>query len=77
VLARTPEGPVLLVGDTCHTVWGWEHDVAPGSFTSDHPRNRESLEKLRALAREHPNMTIRLGHQPFESQPPRATASAR
>ena len=26
-LARTPKGPVLLTGDTCHTVWGWENEV--------------------------------------------------
>jgi len=64
-VARTPKGPVLLTGDTCHTAWGWEHDVEPGSFTADHPGNAESLARLRALVREHPAIDVRLGHQPL------------
>jgi glyoxylase-like metal-dependent hydrolase (beta-lactamase superfamily II) len=62
-LARTTKGPVLLTGDTCHTRWGWEHDVAPGSFTADHAANVESLKRLRALVAEHPAIDVRLGHQ--------------
>lgn len=62
-LARTPEGPVLLVGDACHTAWGWQHGVEPGSFSHDRARSRESLAQLRALAAEHPKMQVRLGHQ--------------
>lgn len=62
-LVRTPKGPVLLAGDACHTRWGWEHDVEPGSFNSDTPRAARSLAKLRALAAEHPAMEVRLGHQ--------------
>lgn len=62
-VARTQQGPVLLTGDTCHTAWGWRHDVEPGSFTGDQSGNARSLAQLRALAREHPNMEVRLGHQ--------------
>jgi glyoxylase-like metal-dependent hydrolase (beta-lactamase superfamily II) len=62
-VARTPKGPVLLTGDTCHTAWGWEHDVEPGSFTADHAGNAESLARLRTLVREHPAIDVRLGHQ--------------
>jgi N-acyl homoserine lactone hydrolase len=62
-LARTPHGPVLFVGDTSHTVWGWEHDVGPGSFTADHAANLRSLEQLKALVAEHPRIDVRLGHQ--------------
>ena len=62
-LARTPDGPVLLTGDTCHTAWGWEHDVAPGSFTADHRANAVSLARLRRLVAEHPAIQVRLGHQ--------------
>src|SRR6202011_5155459 len=40
---RTPKGPVLLTGDTCHTRWGWEHRVEPGSYTADQPMNLKSL----------------------------------
>jgi glyoxylase-like metal-dependent hydrolase (beta-lactamase superfamily II) len=66
-LARTPRGPVLLAGDTSHTVWGWEHDVEPGSFTADHAANADSLARLRRLVKEHPAIDVRLGHQSFPS----------
>jgi glyoxylase-like metal-dependent hydrolase (beta-lactamase superfamily II) len=62
-LVRTPDGPVLLTGDVCHTRWGWEHDVAPGSFTADHAANADSLARLRRLVAEHPAIEVRLGHQ--------------
>ncbi len=62
-VARTPHGPVLFTGDTSHTRWGWEHDVGPGSFSSDQARNRVSLAALRGLAARHPGLDVRLGHQ--------------
>jgi hypothetical protein len=62
-LARTPHGPVLFVGDTSHTVWGWENDVGPGSFTADHAANLKSLAQLKALVADHPRIDVRLGHQ--------------
>ena len=60
---RTPKGPILLTGDTCHTRWGWEHSVEPGSYTADQPTNRKSLLLLEELVRRHPAMVVRLGHQ--------------
>lgn len=69
-VARTAAGPVLLTGDTCHTTWGWEHDVEPGKFTADQAANVKSLAALRRLAREHPALSVRLGHQTL---PPRST----
>lgn len=62
-LVRTPRGPVLLTGDTCHTSWGWDHGVEPGSFSSDRPANAASLASLRALVARHPGIEVRLGHQ--------------
>ncbi len=62
-LVRSTQGPVLLVGDASHTRWGWEHDVEPGSFTADGPRGVESFKRLRAFAKAHPNVDVRLGHQ--------------
>jgi glyoxylase-like metal-dependent hydrolase (beta-lactamase superfamily II) len=62
-VARTPRGPVLFTGDTSHTRWGWEHDVPPGSFSSDRDRNAASLAALRGLAARHPALDVRLGHQ--------------
>jgi len=63
-LARTPKGPVLFAGDVCHTSFGWEHDVPPGTFTMDREANAASLGQLRALTKRHPAIDVRLGHQP-------------
>jgi N-acyl homoserine lactone hydrolase len=62
-LARTPEGPVLMVGDNSHTLWGWEHGVPPGTYTEDAEGNTVSLDRLRALADAHPTMRVLVGHE--------------
>lgn len=62
-LVRTPEGPVLLLGDACHTRWGWENDVEPGSFSKDLALSGDSLARLKRLVREHPAIQVRFGHQ--------------
>ncbi len=62
-LVRTPTGPVLFTGDACHTRFGWEHHVEPGSFSWDVARSRESLEQLEELVARHPRIDVRLGHQ--------------
>jgi glyoxylase-like metal-dependent hydrolase (beta-lactamase superfamily II) len=62
-LARTPEGPVLMVGDNSHTRWGWEHGVPPGNYTEDPEGNKASLAKLKALAERHPQMQVIVGHE--------------
>jgi glyoxylase-like metal-dependent hydrolase (beta-lactamase superfamily II) len=62
-LARTPHGPVLLTGDACHTAWGWEHGVGPGTFSDDVAKSAESLSRLEALVTRHPRIEVRLGHQ--------------
>ncbi len=63
-LARTPQGPILMVGDACHTSWGWEHGVEPGTFSKDVAESAQSLKALEELAKRHPGMEVRLGHQP-------------
>ncbi len=63
VWARTPEGPVLMTGDTSHTRWGWEHDVTPGTYTADHAQNAESLAQLQALAALDPATQVIFGHE--------------
>ena len=62
-LARTDKGSVLFTGDACHTAWGWDHGVEPGSFSSDLKASALSLENLRRFAAKHPTMDVRLGHQ--------------
>jgi N-acyl homoserine lactone hydrolase len=62
-VARTPEGPVLMMGDVCHTTFGFERGVPPGEFTQDHEENARSLAMLRDLASRHPSMRVFLGHQ--------------
>lgn len=62
-LVRTPSGPVLLTGDASHTRWGWEHDVEPGTFSSDLEKSVESFTRLRQLAADHSSIEVRFGHQ--------------
>jgi N-acyl homoserine lactone hydrolase len=62
-LARTPKGPVLLTGDASHTVWGWDNEVEPGSFSDDRPKSAESLHRLKNFANKHPTLEVRVGHQ--------------
>jgi N-acyl homoserine lactone hydrolase len=63
-LARTPRGPVMMVGDASHTAWGWDHGVEPGNFSSDIEESAQSLAALEALVKRHPSIDVRLGHQP-------------
>ncbi len=72
-LARTPSGPVLFTGDACHTTWGWDHGVEPGTFSSDRPKSRASLDRLRALVARHPTIDVRVGHQVRPPSDARAT----
>jgi N-acyl homoserine lactone hydrolase len=62
-VARTTTGPVLFTGDTCHTLWGWENGVTPGSFTADTATNATSLAALRDLAASVPGMVVYVGHE--------------
>ena len=75
-LARSPRGPVLFTGDACHTAWGWQHGVEPGTFSSDRARSRASLLALRDLVQRHPNIDVRLGHQSLRAGPPAAATAA-
>jgi len=62
-LIKTTTGLELVLGDTCHTRWGWENDVTPGSYTSDAKKNRESLDYLQSLAKSLPGLRVHPGHQ--------------
>jgi len=62
-LARTTEGPQLMVGDVTHTRWGWDNLVEPGSFTQDIPLNAASLKMLGALVEKNPEIKVHPGHQ--------------
>lgn len=62
-LVRTKNGPVLLTGDACHTRWGWDNHVEPGTFTGDAARGAESFKRLQAFAQAHPEVEVRVGHQ--------------
>lgn len=72
-LARTPDGPVLLTGDACHTAWGWRHGVAPGTFSDDVAKSADSLARLEALVARHPRIDVRLGHQSLSPAAPDAS----
>lgn len=53
----------LILGDTCHTQWGWIHSVPPGSFTEDLDQNRENLLRLKQFSQDRKNLFIYPGHQ--------------
>jgi N-acyl homoserine lactone hydrolase len=62
-LANTTTGPMLFTGDTSHTIWGWENGVGPGGYSGNKVKNQESVDKLRAFAKEHPKMKVYVGHE--------------
>jgi N-acyl homoserine lactone hydrolase len=62
-VVRTATGPVLFTGDASHTLWGWDHGVEPGSYSSDQAKSAESLARLRTFARKHPSLEVRVSHQ--------------
>lgn len=62
-VVRTPNGAQLLTGDACHTTWGWQHEVEPGTFNTDGEKAADSLRRLKAFAAAHPAMTVHVGHQ--------------
>ncbi|MCB1139987.1 MAG: MBL fold metallo-hydrolase [Leptospiraceae bacterium] len=62
-LINGKDGIHLVLGDTCHTAWGWKHNVVPGSFTADHEENRHSLNELQKLASRIKTRKIYPGHQ--------------
>lgn len=74
-LVRTPKGPVLLVGDACHTRWGWQNGVEPGSFSEDRGASADSLARLERFVAKHPNVEVRLGHQLMDAPPPAVAAA--
>lgn len=76
-VVRTPEGPHLIAGDGCHTAWGWEHGVEPGTFNADQELAARSFSKLRAFAKAHPRMRVHLGHQDLPQGPEREPVARR
>lgn len=77
-LARTPRGPVLMVGDASHTAFGWENGVEPGTFTHHREQGAASFARLQAFAKRHPSIDVRLGHQhlPAPAGVPRLAAES-
>ncbi|EMY68289.1 MBL fold metallo-hydrolase [Leptospira vanthielii] len=57
------EGGHLVLGDSCHTRWGWKEGVTPGAFTTDRKLNRKSLDFLKGLADTHKPKFVYPGHQ--------------
>lgn len=62
-LVRSTEGPQLIVGDGCHTAWGWEHGVEPGTYSAEPERAAQSFARLQEFAAAHPELRVHLGHQ--------------
>ncbi len=62
-LIHSETGTQLILGDTCHTKFGWENNVPPGSFTKDKLENKKSLQELQVLSKKIKNIFIHPGHQ--------------
>jgi len=62
-LINAKSGPVLFLGDTSHTRWGWEHGVGPGLYTDDREGNRRAVDTLRIFAASHPEVRVVFGHE--------------
>lgn len=69
-LVRSTTGPILFTGDACHTAWGWEHGVEPGSFSHDIEASKAGLRALKGFVEKHPTIEVRLGHQKLEQGRP-------
>ncbi|MBM9501468.1 MBL fold metallo-hydrolase [Leptospira sp. 201903071] len=62
-LVKSSSGPQLLLGDSCHTSWGWENQVPPGDFTENQEKNGEALKFLNRIASKFPGIKVHPGHQ--------------
>lgn len=67
-LANTTRGLHLMIGDVTHTRWGWEHSVEPGTFSHDVEASAASLDYIKRLADQLPNLQVHPGHQSLSSQ---------
>jgi len=64
VIAATKDGPVVVLGDTSHTRWGWDHGVPPGTFSNDPEQGKISFSAMKALVEAHPGTDVFVGHEP-------------
>jgi glyoxylase-like metal-dependent hydrolase (beta-lactamase superfamily II) len=63
-LVNAKGGPVLLTGDASHFRWAFEHDVGPsGTSGQDDAIAQATLDRLRAFAAAHPEVTVFTGHE--------------
>ena len=62
-LIHSTNGLQLVLGDTCHTTFGWQNNVPPGDFTADRDKNRDSLNALQLIVKKFKDIKIHPGHQ--------------
>lgn len=62
-LVKSSSGTQLILGDSCHTSWGWENQVPPGDFTENLEKNGEALAFLKKIASRFPKIQVHPGHQ--------------
>ncbi|GBF50377.1 Zn-dependent hydrolase lipoprotein [Leptospira ryugenii] len=60
---QAKDGGHLVLGDSCHTQWGWQNEVIPGSFTADPDLNRKSLRYLIEWTNQFKPKFVYPGHQ--------------
>ncbi len=62
-IVNAKSGPVMFLGDTSHTKWGWDHSVGPGRYSEDRETNGREVETLRIFAAAHPQIQVVVGHE--------------
>ncbi|PJZ53796.1 MBL fold metallo-hydrolase [Leptospira adleri] len=68
-LIKSSSGTQLILGDSCHTSWGWENQVPPGDFTENLEKNEEALAFLKKIASKFPKIQVHPGHQSISENP--------
>ena len=61
-LLFSTDGPILLTGDASHTRYGFEQGIEPG-WASERNQAVSSLEQLRELKRQYPQIRVIYGHE--------------
>lgn len=65
-IANTTDGVQIMLGDVSHTRWGWENQVAPGTYSHDATGSAAALAKLKTLADAIQPAQIHPGHQALQ-----------
>jgi len=67
-LVNQLQRPTVIAGDACAMQESLDLGVGPGSYSTDRELAQESLDKLRAFAKQYPQVTVHCGHAPANAE---------